>query len=161
MPHDITTRTVADMPIMSIRATTSIKNIGTDMSALFMEIYEYVAANGGVFAEPAFALALYHDEEFNPEYINVECGFPMKELIPGTARIKGRVLPGGLMATVTHQGPYEELERTYKRIFQWLPTSGFTPLSPMREYYLNDLGHVAPEELLTEILWPVQPVSPK
>ena len=160
MPHTITTKTVADMPIMSICAATSMHTIGADMSSLFTQVYEYVTAHGGTFAEPAFALAIYHDEQHNPERINVECGFPVTTLLPGTDAIKGRVLPGCLVATITHRGPYETLEKTYNQLFQWFPTSGFTPQFPMREYYLNDPAHVPSEELLTEILWPVQTTAP-
>jgi effector-binding domain-containing protein len=61
-----------------------------------------------------------------------------------------------LCAGITYKGPYDGLEPAYKALGKWVTENGYTPLTPQRDIYLNDPATVPPEELLTEILWPVK-----
>ena len=67
-------------------------------------------------------------------------------------------LPGGRGAVIRHTGPYAELERAYSWLYRdWLPTSGETPAdTPPYEDYLNDPREVPPNDLVTEIIIPLQ-----
>ena len=69
-------------------------------------------------------------------------------------------LAGGTYAVVTHKGPYEELGKTYQRIYGgWLPASGYQPRDePAFEQYLNSPQNTKKEELLTVIHVPIMPV---
>ncbi len=67
-------------------------------------------------------------------------------------------LKGGTYAVFLHQGPYENLNRTYQSIYRdWLPGSG----RKLRdcacfEIYLNDPQRTKPENLRTEICVPIE-----
>lgn len=72
------------------------------------------------------------------------------------------VIPGGRYLVFTHQGPYEELGRTYAAIYHnQLPKSplirDYQMRSFMFEKYLNDPSATPPEDLLTEIWIPITP----
>ncbi|PID81560.1 AraC family transcriptional regulator [bacterium DOLZORAL124_64_63] len=69
-----------------------------------------------------------------------------------------QVLPGGCFAQTTHFGPYENLSITYSRLLgQWLPASGRRfKQEVIREVYLNDPQTAEPEDLVTDILLPLE-----
>jgi len=66
-------------------------------------------------------------------------------------------LAGGAYAIFTHKGPYEELGKTYQRIYGgWLPQSGHQLRDvPAFEQYLNSPQSARPEDLLTLIHIPI------
>jgi AraC family transcriptional regulator len=66
-------------------------------------------------------------------------------------------LPAGRYAVVTHRGPYENLSKTYQRVYGgWLPRSGYELRdAPAFEQYLNAPQNTRPEDLLTVIHVPV------
>ena len=48
------------------------------------------------------------------------------------------------------------MEGAFEAIMKWLDVNGYLPLPGMRDIYLNSPHEVPPEELLTEVLWPVR-----
>ena len=71
-----------------------------------------------------------------------------------------QVIPGGDYATATHFGPYEKLDESYAALLgQWLPRSGRElRSSPCFEVYLNSPESNEPEDLLTDVYVPLQPL---
>jgi AraC family transcriptional regulator len=86
---------------------------------------------------------------------DLEVAFP----VTGRTRAEGGIstyeLPGGMMARVLHKGPYQEVGPAYEKLFAWLESEGRKVAGPLREIYLNDPRQVSPDEILTEILAPV------
>ena len=72
-------------------------------------------------------------------------------------------IAGGDYAMTTHFGPYNKLGQTYTKLAgQWLPRSGRELRNaPCFEVYLNDPQSTAPEDLLTDIYAPLQPLDAK
>ena len=69
-----------------------------------------------------------------------------------------RHLAGGKYAVALHRGPYQKLHETYELLYGlWLPNS-FKRLrdEPALEKYLTDPRTTPPEDLLTEILLPIE-----
>jgi AraC family transcriptional regulator len=106
---------------------------------------------------------LWHEKSVEDAYradaagkADIEVAFP----VTGRTRAEGEIstyeLPGGLMARVLHKGPYQECAPTYERLFTWLESRGKKITGPIREIYLNDPREVTPDEILTEILAPVE-----
>lgn len=63
------------------------------------------------------------------------------------------LVPGGLYAVLTHQGPYHTLHEGYLALIGgWFPDSGYVMAAePVVERYLNGPQDTAPDDLLTEI----------
>ena len=70
-------------------------------------------------------------------------------------RVALEEVPGGLVATTVHVGPYSEVGKAYTALQKWMTDNGRRPAGMVREIYLNDPDTVAAEELLTEIDWPI------
>ena len=60
-----------------------------------------------------------------------------------------------LCASTVHKGPYAEVGKAYVALQKWMTDNGRSPAGMVREVYLNDPASVPPEDLLTEIDWPV------
>ncbi len=67
-------------------------------------------------------------------------------------------IPAGDYAVTMFKGPYGDLESAYTALAEeWLPQSGRQPdARPCVEVYHNSPQDTAPEELLTEIHFPIQ-----
>ncbi|MEE9274959.1 MAG: GyrI-like domain-containing protein [bacterium] len=80
-------------------------------------------------------------------------GYPVPE---GLAESES---PGGWYAVALHEGGFDRLGETLRRIREeWLPHGGFRRREgPILERYLNDPRETAEEDLRTEVCLPVAP----
>ena len=108
-------------------------------------------------------IGVCHDdpEVTPPEKIRYDACVTVDGDFQAEGEVGVQTLPGGEFAVVTHIGPYEKLSQTYAALFgQWLPQSGRELRSePCLEFYLNDPEGTEPEELLTDIYAPLEPLS--
>jgi effector-binding domain-containing protein len=154
MSYEVRLREVQTIKAMTKRYVTGMKNVEGDFGSGFTEVWEHIEKNGGTLTGECFAL--YHDENFDPDKMDVEIGFSVADFVPDGENIKGREIGGGLHASVVHKGPYSGLEPAYATLAKWVEENGYIPLIPMRDLYLNDPASVPPEEVLTEVLFPVK-----
>ncbi len=78
--------------------------------------------------------------------------------IEGDDNVKIKATPGGKCAVFTFTGPYAELEKPYRWLYEtWLPQSGEEPRdAPPYEAYLNDARSTPPQQLMTSICIPLK-----
>ena len=92
-------------PVLGIRTTIRMAEIGQAMGPLFGEVYEYLQRSGQTPA--GMPLAIYHRME--GDTVDLECALPVAAPLAGAGRIQAGELPAGTAATVTHMGPYDNL----------------------------------------------------
>lgn len=63
------------------------------------------------------------------------------------------------VAKAMHAGPFETVEETYHKIFEYIGKQNMTPADPTMERFLSNPEEVKPEELQTEIWVPVAGVE--
>jgi effector-binding domain-containing protein len=64
-------------------------------------------------------------------------------------------LKGGNAVTLIHVGPYDELSRSYARLFEYCRENGLKTLLPGREHYLKGPGMIFrgnPAKYITRIV---------
>ena len=113
-------------------------------------------------SDSRFVGVCYDDPEVTPrEKIRYDACVTVDDDFVAEGEVSVQTLPGGEFAVVTHEGPYERLSQTYAALFgQWLPHSGRELRSqPSLEFYLNDPEGTDPEDLLTDIYAPLEPLS--
>ncbi len=96
---------------------------------------------------------LHYDNEYREDDADFEVGFPIREA-KEVEGVSVRELPGGRCVSLLHEGPYEQLERSYAKILDYVKDKGFEMLIPSREIYLKGPGMIFkgnPEKYLTEI----------
>jgi len=116
----------------------------------------------GLLAGGVRFVGLCHDdpEVTAREKIRYDACVTVDEDFEAEADLGVQTIGGGEYAVVTHFGPYEDLGRTYGQLYgRWMPQNGRQPRSePSLEFYLNDPDGADPEDLLTDIYAPLEPV---
>jgi len=101
---------------------------------------------------------LHYDTEYHENDANFEACFPIRQ----RKQVEGidvRELPGGPCVALVHKGPYEELGRSYAKVFDYLNAKGYEVEMPTREVYLKGPGMIFkgnPKRYLTEIQLPLK-----
>ena len=145
-------RSIEERPTLMIRTSTPVEKLSEVMGASYGEIMQVLASSGAQPAGPPFAV--YHNMDMSN--LEVEIGFPVSTAAEGSGRVKAGKLPGGKAAVALHVGPYEKIEEAYNRLTAFVNEKGLEPESFCYEFYLNDPAETPPEELKTEIYFPVK-----
>ncbi|MCJ7534509.1 MAG: GyrI-like domain-containing protein [Anaerolineales bacterium] len=139
-------------PTLFIHTTTSIKNLPQELGKAYGAIGQYLALLG---AQPAGApYAAYFN--FDMSHMEVEIGFPVSSNLPGKDEIQSGEVPAGKIARCLYTGPYNKIEPAYNALTAWVEEQGYEATGVAYEFYLNDPGEVAPEELMTQIVFPLK-----
>ncbi|MCH5372920.1 MAG: GyrI-like domain-containing protein, partial [Planctomycetes bacterium] len=96
---------------------------------------------------------LHYDSEYKEDDADFEACFPVRKG-EGTDDISVRELAGGTCVSLLHRGPYDELGRSYARVFAYLEEHGYEAVLPTREVYIKGPGMIFkgnPKKYLTEI----------
>ncbi|MDY6794963.1 MAG: GyrI-like domain-containing protein [Actinomycetota bacterium] len=154
MDYQVELNEIAPQPVAEMRFVTSMQKIGEDIGIAFQKIFAYLCETGENPVGPPFTLYFY-EGEFDPDNIDMEVCIPVSRVLEGKGEVIGREVPGGIMASTMHFGPYIGLEPAYKAIDAWVKDNGYRYSGPAREVYLNDPNQVDEKDLQTKILMQV------
>ncbi|HUS14138.1 MAG TPA: GyrI-like domain-containing protein [Chloroflexia bacterium] len=107
-------------PIVSIRATIPVSQIGDEMGARLALLADYLQQSGATAAGPLFVR--YHS--FGETETDMETGLPVATPVAGAGRVTPGTLPGGPAVTTWHFGSHQSLGEAYGRIGAWLQEHG-------------------------------------
>lgn len=141
---------ICDIPSIPVRSRRMVMtNFPLGLGDLMGGAMGELQAAGGM---PAGApILVYHDEVYDPAKVDVEAAWPVSDTALANA-----TLPELRAVRYTHVGPYDQLEKVYELLMSWISEQGYRALMPMREVYPNDPATTAPQDLITEIIMPVE-----
>jgi AraC family transcriptional regulator len=147
---------VPDQLVIGIRRRGHYAGIGTALG----ELVQYAMSRGAQLVGMPVALmhelgkeaAIKADQDGTAV---IDVAFPIVSEVEGEGDVACYMLPGGAMAKIVHEGPYDACEPAYNALFEWISANGYVITDPTREVYLNDPREVPPSEILTEIYAPV------
>ncbi len=151
-----------DIKTLPTRRIAFVRHVGpySAVGTAFDTLLSWAAPRGLLGGRDIEILGVCYDHpELTPlDRIRYDAALVVDEDVGAEGEIDVRELPGGDHAVVCHEGPYQELNKTYGYIYgRWLPTSGRLPAdSPPFEVYLNDPDSSEPEELLTDLYIPLE-----
>lgn len=148
--YDIVLKEIEPQLVAGIRAV--IPTYGA-IGGLFNELYAYLGQHGA----GGLAVGIDHNTEYMERDPEMEAVVYLEAPVPEGGRVKVHTLPGGLVASTIHKGPYEGFSDAYAALMAWAPTSGYVFAGPGRELYLHT--GATPDEHITEIQFPVQRAS--
>jgi DNA-binding transcriptional MerR regulator/effector-binding domain-containing protein len=105
------------------------------------------------------AMCLYYDSEYRENDADIEACIPVRQA-KNVEGVSVHELPGGKCVSLLHQGPYEELGRSYAKITEYIKQKGYQVSLPCREVYLKGPGMIfrgSPKKYLTEIQMLIAP----
>jgi len=141
-------------PVLVVRATTSARELKSVLGQGFGAVARYLGGLGEAPAGPPFVA--YHNDDM--EHLDLEIGFPVSRPLPGTDDIQAGEIPGGQQAICTFVGPYTEISAAYDTLSRWLRERRLEPTGVVYEFYLNDPAVTPPEQLQTQIVFPLKAV---
>jgi DNA-binding transcriptional MerR regulator/effector-binding domain-containing protein len=103
-------------------------------------------------------LLLHYDSEFHEDDADFEACLPVRQrkAVEGASV---RELPGVRCVALIHKGPYDQMGRSYAKVFEWIKAHNYKVLMPTREVYLKGPGMIFrgnPKNYVTEIQIPVE-----
>ncbi len=143
---------IRDLPAQTVRSKRiTLTDFPQGIPRLMGEVLEEIRSAGKM---PTGAPTLiYHDQEFNPQAVDVEVAWPVDD--PSLAN---DTTPAMTVAYYLHVGPYDSMEPVYPAMMEWIFANGYRPSAAMREAYINDPSVTPAEQLLTEVIIPVEKV---
>ncbi|MBV9196673.1 MAG: MerR family transcriptional regulator [Solirubrobacterales bacterium] len=155
MTYPVHARQRPAQPFISLRAITTQAELSDQAGRAFRRLFEHLDHAG---VEPAGApFARYHGEEFDPDRVEVEFAVPVREAVEPAADIETHELKAATVATTLHEGSYAHIGRAFEAVAAWIQERGHTALGPPEEIYLVHPVEVErPEDLRTEIAWPIR-----
>jgi effector-binding domain-containing protein len=122
------------------------------MHKAYSAIAQYLQEQGEHPESPAYA-AYYNMDMQN---LDVEIGFPVSRKLQGKKDIKTSKIPAGNYASCVFTGPYSDIEPAYNALLQWIKENEYEVTGIAYELSLNDPDITPPNELKTEILFPLK-----
>ncbi len=135
---------IEDILIASIRYKGRYEECGEYMGRIARAMGRHISGK---------PLNLYYDSEYREGDADIEVCYPVRKG-KETGGITIKKLKGGRCLSLIHKGPYDQLGRSYKKIFEYLNEKKLEILSPIRENYLKGPGMIFkgnPKNYLTEI----------
>jgi effector-binding domain-containing protein len=151
--YEVEVREEVPRDVLCIAARTTLMDIGGTLGECFGEIGAYAAERGYQFVGPPFVA--YPDRLDQGIEGTVEVCFPVAPGAEPRGRVELRRVSGGPVAWTMHRGPYDQVGAAYAALQAWVAQNGRQMAGPPRETYLNDPGETPPDELLTEVAFPL------
>jgi effector-binding domain-containing protein len=137
---------------LSIRTTSSAQNLPQVLGKNWGAIMQYLGQLNEQMSGPPF-VAYYNMDMAN---LDIEIGIPVAKKIPTEQEIEANKMSAGKYASCLYIGPYSEMTPAYETLAKFIQDKGYEATGIAYEVYLNDPSDVAPEELQTEILFPLK-----
>jgi DNA gyrase inhibitor GyrI len=133
------------------------------IKAGFGKIMAALEKAGAQMAGPPWVAYPTNPKDVSPENWDCVCFIPVPEgtTIELPEGIQQLNLPERMVAWTLYVGPYDKIEPAYGAMMAWVPANGYAFAGPPEEVYLNDPAVVPPEELQTEVCFPIiKPEAP-
>lgn len=146
-PEDFPAVVLHDIPAVEVFSIRRRVDVVSDAVPAMFESAEAVAQRVRAEASP---LLLFHDPEFRERDVDVEVCIPVRA---PDARLGTHLLPGAAQAgCLTYRGAYEQTQRLYESMLDWLGRTGFRIAGPLREIYhrfgADQIGYSLPPHRL-------------
>lgn len=155
--YEVKVKSVPAILVASMRSVVPDRSqFGMVFNRLFGTLRQVMEENQKTaeFAGPA--IALYHDEEYCEQNIQVEATCPITGHIREGSEVVVRELPAvSEMAYVEHRGPFTGLPGAFDALLQWIETQHYTINGAGREVYVHYNPQDDPSAWLTEVQFPV------
>ena len=153
---DVTVKKTEPMTVAFI----SMKGPYTLIGESFGKLYGRVSEKGYIPAGPPMGVYFNAPEQVPAEELLWELCSPLAgDISPSGPDERGlgvKGMEGAEIAATMHKGPYAQVGTTYGALAGWIAENGYEIVGPAQEVYLSDPEKTSPEELLTEVRFPVR-----
>lgn len=156
MAIDVTVKKTEPM----IVAFLSVKGPYTLIGESFGKLYGWIGEKGYVPSGPPMGVYFNSPEQVPADELLWELQSPIGGDVtpsgPDETGISVKKVGGAEVASTMHKGRYEEVGNIYGALVDWIMENGYEIVGPSEDVYLSDPAQIPPDELLTEIRFPVR-----
>ena len=128
--------------------------------AAFSRLYGWMSKKGYSPSGPPVGVYFNAPGQVPDEELTWELRSPIaKQVNPSGPDAQGlgvKRVSGGQVAAVMHKGPFEQVGEAYEQLRDWIAGSYYEISGPPEEAYFSDPTQTPPEEVLTEVRFPVR-----
>lgn len=146
---EATEKVLESQPTVFVRGSSTVLQFGNLLADLLPEAAIHA---GDAMSGPPFVRYLSVDGDV----WEIEAGVPVSRSMQPAGRVEAGELPGGLVVSTWHVGPYDQMQTTYEAIEGWLAEHQLREAGPPWEVYWSDPTEVEELGLRTEIVMPVE-----
>ena len=152
--YHITIKKIDPQIVVSVRDVLA-EFSGEGIGQMFQELIGFLVSNNIKPAGPS--MLIYRDTEYKEQDADIEVAAPIGKEITGTGRVQVYELEGfEQVATITYEGPYEDMDEAYNEIMSWIAGNGYQINGFCRELYLVSPGDTDdPSQYVSEIQVPI------
>jgi|SRR6266704_1876272 len=151
MTYEVELKELPARPVATIRVTVETSGIGKAFGELLPQVMAHIKRHGAHPVGPP--LGIFH--HYGETSCDMEAGWALEQAIPSEGPVDVRELPAGRAAVTWHFGPYSTLGDAHRTVIGWISSNGREQTGPPWELYWSDPQEVPPEELRTEVGYPV------
>lgn len=134
--YDVVVKTVPATLVASRRVTIPTNDqVPQYLGPAFDETYGYVRKQGAKDTGPCFAV--WHSPADVYENEDAEAVVPIDRSLKGTDRVKVYELPAAQVASVVHQGNFDDFTQGHAALLEWIDANGYKIVGPYREIYIK------------------------
>ncbi len=141
-------------------AFVSMKGPYSLIGEAFGKLYGWIGEKGYIPAGPPMGTYFNAPGQVPEEELLWEIRSPIAgdvaPLDPDEQGLGVKQVEGAEVAATTHKGPYDQVGATYGALAGWIMEHGYDIVGPGEEIYLSEPEKTPPEELLTEVRFPVR-----
>lgn len=108
-------------------------------------------------AEPSYSLAVFHDEDYKENDVDVEIQIAVRNEHPNTENVEFKTVPSVEIASAVYKGSYDQITDVNQVIANWVNDNEYVFNGPMFCIYHVSPGQSSnPEDWVTEVCYPVK-----
>jgi DNA-binding transcriptional MerR regulator/effector-binding domain-containing protein len=153
-PYEVVLKSVEEVPILSVR--TVVPDL-QGLVNLLLETHPYARQK-----DNSNLLAVWHDEGYEVETVDVEIGFPVESRASKPISLKhdlqlipSLLLAVPLVASTIHLGEWLTLSEAYIHLGQWIDQNGYMLAGAGRELFHHIDWEVNQRATVTELQFPI------
>jgi effector-binding domain-containing protein len=151
MANDVVLKELGPQWIVSVREIIpGFRTVGN----LFGKLYGAL----GPLGSQGMAAAIFHDQEFKEQEVDVEIGVLVKQSVSVSQPLSVRELPAATAASIVHHGAFNRIGEAFLSLLHWIEANGYRQAGPARELFLHVTQPASrdDESNVTEIQVPVE-----
>jgi DNA-binding transcriptional MerR regulator len=160
LSFEVQVKEVSDQPLLSLSVHAGYGTFGQSIRSAFGTLIAFATETGVSLLDrpPLVIIHQYTPEVDQEKGTHFEVCLPIAHLVESGQGIVSTLLPGGMVASVVHVGPYHELELIYPLLGAWIEAHGYVITGPPRNVILTNHARVSDQAgYHTEVQWPITP----
>lgn len=134
--YEVTLKSVAPQLVAACRVRVPTNDmVPAVLGEAYDATYAHIQAQGATALDPC--LALWHTSADTYEDEDTEAVVPIDRAIAASDRVQVYELPGGDVASATHNGKFDAFTKLHPAVLRWIDANGFEITGPSREIYHN------------------------